>query len=323
MRVMSATIPVGESRERGRAMRVRPRTAAWLGSSALRKLQVTLAVLWLLDAALQYQPYMFTRRFVTTTFVPVADSNPGVIAHSVNWAAHLIAHHVAVYDATFATLQLLLAVGILWPRTVRAALGLSIVWSGAVWWFGEGLGGVFATGTSPFMGAPGAVILYALLAVLVWPDHRSEGPSVATSGPVGATMARWAWLALWASGAFFAIQPGARSPDALSQMVTGAADGEPGWIQALDRGLGRILAGHGTEVSLGFAAVFAFVGLSVFLRRRPARVGAALAAVCGLVIWATEGFGAIFTGHGTDPNSGLLLVVLAAAYWPDPGRPAD
>jgi hypothetical protein len=29
-----------------------------------------------------------------------------------------------------------------------------------------------------------------------------------------------------------------------------------------------------------------------------------------------EDFGGIFTGDGTDPNSGLLLVLLAAVYWP-------
>jgi hypothetical protein len=36
-----------------------------------------------------------------------------------------------------------------------------------------------------------------------------------------------------------------------------------------------------------------------------------------LAIWVVgENFGAIFTGSATDPNSGLMLALLAVAYWP-------
>jgi hypothetical protein len=35
------------------------------------------------------------------------------------------------------------------------------------------------------------------------------------------------------------------------------------------------------------------------------------------VIWIFgEAFGVIFTGGGTDPNSGPLLALLALTYWP-------
>ena len=34
-------------------------------------------------------------------------------------------------------------------------------------------------------------------------------------------------------------------------------------------------------------------------------------------IWVlTENLGGILTGTGTDPNTGPLLILLAAAYWP-------
>lgn len=46
------------------------------------------------------------------------------------------------------------------------------------------------------------------------------------------------------------------------------------------------------------------------------RLGLLIAVVLGAVIWAVEDFGGIFTGQGTDPNSGLLLIVIAAAFWP-------
>jgi hypothetical protein len=38
-----------------------------------------------------------------------------------------------------------------------------------------------------------------------------------------------------------------------------------------------------------------------------------------LIIWVVaQDFGAILTRSATDPNSGLMLALLAAAYWPAP-----
>ena len=47
------------------------------------------------------------------------------------------------------------------------ALAASIAWALAVWWLGEGLGGVLTGAASPVTGAPGAALLYALAAVLL------------------------------------------------------------------------------------------------------------------------------------------------------------
>ena len=69
-------------------------------------------------------------------------------------------------------------------------------------------------------------------------------------------------------------------------------------------------------MSIVLAAVFVAVAVGILFpaTARPALV---LAAVVSLAIWvAGENFGGIFTGQGTDPNSGPLLVLLAAAYWP-------
>ena len=49
---------------------------------------------------------------------------------------------------------------------------------------------------------------------------------------------------------------------------------------------------------------------------RPALIVAAIAA--GVIWVAGEQFGAIFTGQATDPNTGPLLILIAAAFWPSP-----
>ncbi len=63
------------------------------------------------------------------------------------------------------------------------------------------------------------------------------------------------------------------------------------------------------------AAACALVATGVFARRtiQPALI---VAAVLGLLFWLAEGLGGIFTGQGTDPNTGPLLILLAACFWP-------
>ena len=152
----------------------------WHPPGVRRALQLALAAIWLLDGVLQYQSFMFTKAF-GQMLASTAPGNPAVIASPINWDARLVEHNTVALNAIFATIQLLLALGIAWRPTVRLALGASIPWSLGVWWFGEGLGGVLNGAADPVNGAPGAVILYALLAVLLWPADRPGRPAPFTA----------------------------------------------------------------------------------------------------------------------------------------------
>jgi hypothetical protein len=328
--------------------------AADFGSTGPRRgLQITLGVLWLADAAFQLQPFMFGRGFVNQILVPASMGSPAGVSGPALAFARLVLHAPAAWNAAFAITQLLLGAGLLWRPTVRAALAGSVVWALAVWWFGEGLGGVLSGMASPLTGAPGAVILYALLAVLAWPvtrtvqaspvqaspvqattvqtspvqartegaDLRDAGPVVAGS-PLGLTGARVAWLVLWGSFAYFILQAANRAPGAVRATFAGLAAGEPGWIAAMDRGIAGAASGHGLAISIGLAVVFVAAGLGV-LRPATTRPALLLSVIVALAIWVLgENFGEIATGQGTDPNTGLLLVALAAAFWPLARRPA-
>ena len=114
---------------------------------------------------------MFTKAF-GQTLAGTAQGNPQVIAGPITWSARIVSYHPTATNAAFATIQLLLALGLAWRPTVKITLAASVAWSLAVWWLGEGLGGVLAGNASPVNGAPGAVIMYALLAVLLWPAGR-------------------------------------------------------------------------------------------------------------------------------------------------------
>jgi hypothetical protein len=280
-----------------------------------RRLQLALAGLWLLDGLLQCQPSMFTRAF-PDMLAGAARGNPAFVAGPIMWSARLIDHHVVVMNAGFAAMQLMLGLGIAWRPTLKLALAASIAWAAGVWWLGEGLGSVLTGTASPVSGAPGAVILYALLAVLLWPavDDR-EAPYVAARA-IGVPAARVLWLILWASMAWMAMQPAARASQAASGMISAAGAGQPRWLALTDGQIASLLSHHGLQTSIALVVTFVFAAAAVDLPTGWARAAIIVILVAAAVIWVGQGFGGIFTGAGTDPNSGPLLALLAAAYWP-------
>jgi hypothetical protein len=267
-----------------------------------RWLQIALGVIWVLDAALQFQPYMFHREFVTAIIEPAGQGSPAVIASSVTAASHLMLTSEPAFNAVFATAQLALGLGLLWRPTVRAALAGTAGWGLAVWWFGEGAGGILTGTASPLTGAPGAALLYVLLAYLLWPARGGQP--------------RLPWLILWGSSAYFLLQGPVSAPGALSSSVAGMADGEPGWLASLDRATASAAGTHGGIICALLAVIFALIAVAVYVPAavRPALVAAAVIAAASWVL--TENLGEVLTGTGTDPNTGPLLILLAVAYWP-------
>ena len=287
-----------------------------------RRAQLVLAGIWVLDGILQYQPFMFTKDFGNQVLGPTASGNPAVIADPITWSARIIADHSVGTNAAFATIQLLLGLAIAWRPTVKAALAASVIWSVSVWWLGEGLGGVLTGGASPLNGAPGAVILYALIAVLLWPTERTDGPFLAAR-PVGANTARGLWLLLWGSLAYFTMQSGNTGKQDIHDMITDMAQGEPGWLAAIENHAASLVANRGLEVSIVLAVVLAVIAIGVFLPAPAARATLVLALVLCAVIWVVgEALGGLYGGQGTDVNSGPLLALLALIYWPSSGGEA-
>jgi hypothetical protein len=289
---------------------------------ARRALQLGLAALWLLDGVLQYQGFMYTKGF-SDSLAQTAPGNPGWIAAPITWDANLVQHNLALVNTVFATIQLLLGIGIAFRPTVKAALAVSIAWSAGVWWFGEGLGGVLNGGASPLNGAPGAVLLYALLALLLWPADRTAPAPFAAARAVGAAAARALWAVLWLSLAYFAMTPENRAPQGVNGMIADMESGEPGWVAGLLREAAALTARHGLAASSVLAVALIVIALGVYLPAPAAKAALLLALVVAALIWVfAEAFGAIMAGGATDPNSGPLLILLALAYWPSRPVPA-
>ncbi len=302
-----------------------PATAVpgWTRPDGRRSLQLVLATLWLFDGVLQMQAYFFTHSFGAHMITMSAEGNPPLIARSILWSGRTIGHHPVEINALFALIQVGIGLGVAWRRSTKTALAVSVAWSFGVWWIGEGFGGVFSGAADPINGAPGAAVLYALVAVVLWPaDRPGPRPTFVAGRAVGPVVAKALWSVLWGSLSLFAVLGANRSARGLHGLIVGQVGGEPGWMASIDRSAAGLVDHRGLGYSVVLAVLLAVVAAGVYLAPAWANATVALSMVLGLAFWVVgQDFGALFTNGATDVNSGPLLILLGLAYWS--GREGD
>ncbi len=299
-------------------------TAAQRRAHRARIVQIVLGCLWILDAALQFQPRMFGTDLINQMMLPSAAGQPAPVAWSITQLAHFVRPDVGVWNFFFGALQLGIGVGMLFRRTVKPAIVAMAIWAFGVWWFGEGFGMLLTGTASPLTGAPGrrpALPLGGVVGVahrrgdvrrcpwhrVVRRCHRSSGherPALRLVGVLGAVRRVVALPG----------QPGERL----------------GRLRAADRG------GRTTVVVRAFRDI---------ARQRAAAPGVAVAVGAGVRVLGDRGgtavaagasnrscwpgwrssssfwvsgmaLGGILTGMGTDPNAAPLVALLAFAMVP-------
>jgi hypothetical protein len=294
-----------------------------------RTLQVVLGLLWILDAALQFQPYMFGQGFVDSFILPNATGQPFVVGDLITHIGHFLSPDIAVWNTFFALIQLGIGVGLLFKRSARPALAVSFVWALGVWFFGEGLGMLLTGTASALTGAPGSVLLYGLLGLMAWPrparryapDWSDRPTGIATSAAaqgVGRSITPLVvWGGYWSLAAVLFLLPDNRTTTSIQSAVAGMANGQPGWYAHFLTDLGNLFSTSGTQTAWILALVSVVVGLAPLMVRRPG-IFLLGGAVFAFVLWiAGQGLvGNLFTGSATDPNSGPLIILLAAAMTP-------
>ena len=290
--------------------RLASRWITWARSSLLadtqRTLQISLGLIWLVDGALQLQSFMYGGGFIVA-LKAAGDGQPLWVADSVNWAANTMQSQQALLNTLFAFVQIWIGLGLLSRRTVKPALAVSLAWSLLVWWFGEGFGMLFMSMSGPLSGAPGAAVLYLMVALVVWPGARP-------GGLLGVRSARLMWAALWLVMAWWWLGPAGSGPNAVSEAINGAPSGTA-WLAHLQESLATATQGHGLAIGLTLAAVSAAIAIAV-ARNWHARAFLGLSMVLNLLFWIVgQGFGGIFTGSATDPNSAPLFILLACALY--------
>jgi hypothetical protein len=294
-----------------------------------RALQVILGLFWILDAALQFQPFMFGRGFVDTNILGSGSGQPFVLADFITHIGNFLAPDIAVWNTFFALIQLFIGVGLLYKGTVRTALAVSFAWVLGIWVIGEGLGMLLTGNATALTGAPGSVLLYGLIGLMAWPrpprhypvDWSDRPSGVATSAAaqgIGGSITPLAvWAGYWSLAAVLFLLPANRTRTSIQSAISGMSGGVPGWYAHFLNSLANLFSTTGTQTAWILAAVSVAIGLGPLVVRRPGWFLAAGALLSFLLWMAGQGLvGDVFSGSDTDPNTGPLVMLLAAAMVP-------
>jgi hypothetical protein len=270
-----------------------------------RHLQISLGLLWLLDGALQCQPFMFTRHFARQVLAPAGAGQPAALAGPMHFVESLVSAHPSPTNTGFALVQISLGLMLLTRRHSRAVLTASIGWALSVWIVGEGLGGL-ATGATLLTGAPGSALLYGAIAMLAWPAHDRQGDERPS------WLALPMWCTLWLMGAGLQLIDGNNSSSSLTMMLRMSQSGAPTWIARIDQHLAHLSLPSWTSACL--AAVYVLVAIWAVVPGWTRQLSIGIGIVISLAGWLLfQGLGDLTSGQATDPNTGPLLVLLALA----------
>lgn len=298
-----------------------------------RTLQIALAVLWIFDGLLKFQPDHFKNQFLPDFIRPMAAGQPTLVGSAMNHMANFLSHEAAMWVVVLGLTEIGIGVGLLVRRFVRTALVVSFVCGIGIYIFGEGLGMVLTGQTSPLMGAPGAVCFYMLLGLMVWPKSDADAPSApraegaessaAARGLFGGTGSLIAWAAIWMFEAVVWMVPFNRNGNAIANQMAGmangmpgAADGQPGWYAHVLTSFGHAFVGAGVWVAVILAAASVFIALGPLVSNRP-QVYVGLGIGLALVYWVTgEALGGLLTGSATDPNNGPIVALIGLSVLP-------
>ena len=175
---------------------------------------------------------------------------------------------------------------------------------------------LFANAANPLTGAPGAVLLYGLIGLIVWPNQRP-------GGLLGTLGTRIAWAVLWVlMGLLWLIAPNS-SANATHDAISAAPSGMS-WLNSLLSHAAKATAGNGFLIALILAAVSILIGVAVGVEWH-ARTFLWLAIYLNIIYWIFgQGFGGLATGSATDVNAGPLFILLACAVFTAlPGTPTE
>ncbi|HTZ63321.1 MAG TPA: hypothetical protein VMB51_04400 [Solirubrobacteraceae bacterium] len=283
-----------------------------------RGIQIALGAVWVLVGLFQLKSFMYTHGLISEVFGEAAEHQPAWVANPMKTIDDFYGRDLTVWNTLAAEIQLAIGFGLIVSRkTVKPALAASFVWAPLVWWFGEGFGGLVSnTLPAPLMGAPGAVILYALIGLLVWPTDRRQARSPAGAGPLGEAGALWVWSLLWALAAGLWLVNVNRAKHATSEMIASMAEASPHWLAKIQNWAVHHASGHGTTIAVVLAILSLAVAVGVWTPLRWPALWIGI--VISLAYWLFgQSLGGPFWFEGaTDFNAAPLFVLLAVALFP-------
>jgi hypothetical protein len=283
-----------------------------------RGVQIALGIIWLFDGLFQFKGFMFTHRIVTEVFEPAMKGQPAFIADPMRTLDDFYGRDLTLWNTLSGEIQVAIGLALICgKRLVKPALAVSFGWAIWVWWFGEGFGGLTSnTLPAPLMGAPGAVILYAIVGLLVWPTDKQEGRSPAALGPLGDRGGLYFCSGLWAVSAGLWLANVNRTKEATHGMIVGMAEASPHWLAKIQDSLAAHTTGHGTTIAVVLAIVSLAVAIGVWTPLRWPALSIGITLSLAYWLYGQDLGGPFWSEGATDFNAGPLFILLAVALFP-------
>ena len=278
-----------------------------------RYLRLAFGWLWVVDGALQAAPDV-PAGFRSGPIAEGLAASPAWFADLVDPAVELWARHPVVADAMTVWVQV--GIGVLLLVASRGPLlqiGLwaSIGWGLLVWVAGEFVGGLLTGGAGWLTGAPGAVLVYLLAAVLLlvpWEWWRSGRASRLARLVVAA------WMVL---GAALQASPGEgfwTRAGLAGAFEDAAGNTQPHAVAAPISALASLAGRHPATMNAVIVVVVVAVAVALCVSGSTAVVVGGLA-VCTATWWLGQDFG-VLESAATDPNTAFALGLLLASALP-------
>jgi cytochrome oxidase Cu insertion factor (SCO1/SenC/PrrC family) len=284
-----------------------------------RLLRVGFGLLWILDGLLQAQPKM-AGGLAAQVIEPTAATSPAWVQHLVNWGGTIWSFHPVTAGAASVWIQAGIGAWLIvsargpWSRLAGLA---GVAWGLVVWVFGESFGGIFAPGLSWLIGAPGAVLVYAVAGALIaLPEAAWRSPRLGRLllGGIGLFFLAMAVLQAWPGRGYWQGTMGGQQGTLAGMVQSMSRTPQPHILSSLLASFASFAAGNGFAVNLVVVIVLAGMG-AIFLSGRPRLVRYAVwsGIVFGLADWVLVQDLGFLGGLGTDPNSMIPWILLFSA----------
>jgi len=261
-----------------------------------------LGVFWIIDGLLQFQPAMFGQDFVTDVLVPSLSAQPHWMYAIVSFGIYLWDLNPFYNDLGVALLQVAIGLLLFFPITdkrFKFAAWVSVVWGIVVWLCGEGAGQLLTGVASFYTGAPGGVLLYVILAVLLLIPDLKARRFVQVAG--------WIFIlgaALQLQGAFWTLDGVQGAAMAAMMEPVHILNAFPTYVSTM-LGLNPVLS--------NWLLVFVPLAIGLALLLKPSRATGIVALIfLFLVWWVGQDFGGLSTvptAVATDPGTAPLLAL--------------
>ena len=302
-------------------------------SPMLKVLRLGIGVLWIIAGLLQFQPLMFTPDFyawyppniMESVIQGITDGQPQFVVSLVHFGSTVWSTEPVLFNVLAASLQLVIGFLFVYGKGRAAKVGfiISIGWGLVVWVFAEAFGQIFG-GAGYFDGAPGAALLYVIVAILLLLDRSSKGLRLH-----GQMALRYLTTMYWFYMALLQILPssGYWQPRGLMEPIaTAGALPQPRFLSNPIEHFGTVIMHYGPLINLVLVVLMVVMaGITLFNAWN--RVTIVLALVWLFWSWwFGQDFGGLFAGAATDLNSipaiavWTLALVFAKQNRATPGR---